>query len=205
MALYLFSILGGVGIVIVGNLLLNSQFYSLSALYLILAPILGAVGVIAIDGILATFIRRALPEKWFDYKAKIHTVPKWEVKLYDRLGVKDWKDHVLELGVFTNFSKKKIADPRSREYIERFILECNYGAVIHLSNAVLGFLLILFYPRHLCFFIPFPLCVINFVLSMMPYMILRYNLPRLMRTRAVLEKKELREAAQGSHGPEGQA
>ncbi len=195
MALYLVSILGGVGIVAVVNLLINSQFYNLSALYIILSSILGAVGVIAIDGILATFIRRALPEKWFDYKAKIHAVPEWEVKLYEKLGVKNWKDHVLELGVFTNFSKKTIADPRSREYIERFILECNYGAAIHLSNAILGFLLILFYPRNLCFFIPFPLCIINFVLSMMPYMILRYNLPRLMRTRNVLEKKELREAA----------
>lgn len=192
MALYLVSIIGGDGLIILINFLINSKFYNLSPLYIILGSILAAIGVIAIDGILATFIRRALPEKWFDYKAKIHTVPKWEIKLYDKLGVKNWKNQVLELGVFTNFSKKKIADPRSREYIERFILECNYGAVIHLSNAILGFLLILFYPKNLCFFIPFPACVINLILSMLPYMILRYNVPRLMRTRDVLEKKELR-------------
>lgn len=193
MALYLVSIIGGDVLIILVNFLINSKFYNLSPLYIILGSILAAIGVIAIDGILATFIRRALPEKWFDYKAKIHTVPKWEIKLYDKLGVKNWKNQVLELGVFTNFSKKKIADPRSREYIERFILECNYGAVIHLSNAILGFLLILFYPKNLCFFIPFPACVINLILSMLPYMILRYNVPRLMRTRDVLEKKEQRD------------
>ena len=35
-----------------------------------------------------------------------------------------------------------------------------------------------------------PACCINFVLSMLPFMILRYNLPRLHRARNVLEKKE---------------
>lgn len=194
MALYLISIIGGDACVALANLIFVRPAGEYSALYLIIASILAAVGVIAIDGIFATFIRRALPNKWFDYKAKIHTVPKWEIKLYEKLGVKNWKDSVLELGMFTSFSKKKVADPRSREYIERFILECNYGAVIHLSNAITGFLLMLFYPGVLSLTIALPACIINLILSMLPYMILRYNVPRLMRTRDVLEKKELRAA-----------
>lgn len=192
MILYLVSIVGGDALVILSNLFINKHFYELSVLYIMLAGILGAIGVIAIDGILATVIRRMFPEKMFSYKVKFHAVSKAESKLYEKLGIKRWKDSVLELGMFTNFSKKKIQEPSNREYIERFILECNYGAWIHLSNAVLGFLLILFYPRHLCFFIPFPICIINFVLSMLPFMILRYNVSRLCRTRDVLEKKEQR-------------
>lgn len=192
MLLYLISIIGGDALIIISNLLINKKFLNLSVFYIILAGILGAIGVIAIDGILATMIRRMLPEKFFSYKVKFHFVSKAEAKLYEKFGIKKWKDSVLELGIFTNFSKKKIQEPSNREYIERFIMECNYGAWIHLSNAVLGFLLILFYPFHLCFFIPFPICVINFVLSMLPFMILRYNVSRLSRTRDVLEKKEQR-------------
>lgn len=192
MILYLVSIVGGDALIILSNLFINKHFYELSVLYIMLAGILGAIGVIAIDGILATVIRRMFPEKMFSYKVKFHAVSKAEAKLYEKLGIKHWKDSVLELGMFTNFSKKKIQEPSNREYIERFILECNYGAWIHLSNAVLGFLLILFYPRHLCFFIPFPICIINFILSMLPFMILRYNVSRLCRTRDVLEKKEQR-------------
>lgn len=196
MALYLISIIGGDALIILFNLLFSrKQFPELSVLYIIIASILAAVLVIAIDGVFATFIRRCLPEKWFTYKVKIHNVSKKECKFYEKLGIKKWKDDVLELGVFTNFSKKKIADPHSIEYIERFILESNYGAVIHLSNAIFGFLLILCYPLKYCFLFPFPACIINLVLSLLPYMILRYNTPRLQKARNVLGKKELREKA----------
>ncbi len=192
MLLYLISIIGGDAAILIMNLIFCKGEYS--SLFIIVASILAAVGVIAIDGVFATVIRRCMPEKWFDYKSKVSVVPKWEVNLCEKLGVKNWKDSVLELGMFTSFSKKKVADPRNREYIERFILECNYGAIIHLANAITGFLLMLCYPGIYIFTIALPACVINFVLSMLPYFILRYNVPRLMRTRDVLEKKELRAA-----------
>ena len=196
MALYLISIIGGDALIILFNLLFSRNYFpELSVLYIVIASILAAILVIAIDGVLATFIRRCLPEKWFAYNVKLHNVSQKECKLYEKLGIKHWKDKVLELGVFTNFSKKTIADPHSREYMERFILECNYGAVIHLSNAILGFLLIFCYPLKYWLLFAFPACIINFVLSMLPYMILRYNVPRLQRARNILEKKEERENA----------
>ena len=86
-----------------------------------------------------------MPNKWFDYKVEFRKVSKKESLFYEKLFIKAWKDKILELGMFTSFSKKEIKDPKSREYIERFILESNYGADIHIADAVFGFLLLLCY------------------------------------------------------------
>ena len=187
MALYLISIIGGDLIIFILNYFFNP---AITLKWLIIGTAIAPVALIAWDGIVATFIRRALPAKWYDYKVEWRKVSDKECKFYDALNIKAWKDKVLELGVFTSFSKKKIANPRSREYMEQFILECNYGWSIHLWNAILGFLLIPVYPAAFRLPVILPACCINFVLSMLPFMILRYNLPRLHRARNVLEKKE---------------
>lgn len=187
MALYLISIIGGDLIIFILNYFFNP---AIALKWLIIGTAIAPVALIAWDGVVATFIRRALPAKWYDYKVEWRKVSDKECKFYDALNIKAWKDKVLELGVFTSFSKKKIANPRSREYMEQFILECNYGWSIHLWNAILGFLLIPVYPAAFRLPVILPACCINFVLSMLPFMILRYNLPRLHRARNVLEKKE---------------
>ena len=187
MALYLISIIGGDLIIFILNYFFNP---AIALKWLIIGTVIAPVALIAWDGVVATFIRRALPAKWYDYKVEWRKVSDKECKFYDALNIKAWKDKVLELGVFTSFSKKKIANPRSREYMEQFILECNYGWSIHLWNAILGFLLIPVYPAAFRLPVILPACCINFVLSMLPFMILRYNLPRLHRARNVLEKKE---------------
>ena len=187
MALYLISIIGGDLIIFILNYFFNP---TIALKWLIIGTAIAPVALIAWDGVVATFIRRALPAKWYDYKVEWRKVSDKECKFYDAINIKAWKDKVLELGVFTSFSKKKIANPRSREYMEQFILECNYGWSIHLWNAILGFLLIPVYPAAFRLPVILPACCINFVLSMLPFMILRYNLPRLHRARNVLEKKE---------------
>ena len=187
MALYLISIIGGDILIFILNYFFNP---AIALKWLIIGTAITPVALIAWDGVVATFIRRALPAKWYDYKVEWRKVSDKECKFYDALNIKAWKDKVLELGVFTSFSKKKIANPRSREYMEQFILECNYGWSIHLWNAILGFLLIPVYPAAFRLPVILPACIINFILSMLPFMILRYNLPRLHRARNVLEKKE---------------
>ena len=187
MALYLISIIGGDLLIFIFNFFFNPN---IELVPLIIGTAVAPVALIAWDGVIATFIRRALPNKWYDYKVEWRKVSQKECKFYDALHIKAWKDKVLELGVFTSFSKKKIANPRSREYLEQFILECNYGWTIHLWNAVLGFILMICYPRSIMITVTLPACIINFILSMLPFMILRYNLPRLHRARDVIEKKE---------------
>lgn len=190
MLFYIFSIVGADLLIILFNILFNK--FELSLLYIILASVLGAIAVIAIDGVFAFIIRR-LPEKWFSYDKKIWNVSKAECNFYEKLGIKLWKDKILELGVFTSFSKKTIANPDSKEYMERFILESNYGAIIHIANAIFGFLVIFCFPLKLVFCFGLPISIVNAILSLLPYMILRYNIPRLHRMRNLLEKKELRQ------------
>lgn len=150
--------------------------------------------IVAWDGLSAVIVRRALPEKWFTKDVKFHNVSKAECKFYELLGIKFWKDHVLELGMFTSFSKKKVSDPNDPAYVARFIMECNYGVQVHLWNLALGYVLPLFFPQNIALRFVLPAAIVNTFLSILPLMILRYNVPRLKRLLVVLEKKAARKA-----------
>ena len=195
MTIYMVSIFGGNIAIILLNYFFNANLADLSFWWILVASVIGTIGVIAIDGVFATLIRWCMPNKWYDYKVDFHKVSKKETIIYEKLFIKAWKDKILELGMFTSFSKKKVEDPQSREYIERFILECNYGAVIHLADAIFGFLLLLCYMPFsypMVMSIGMPICIINAILNILPLMILRYNLYRLHKLRDILEKKEKR-------------
>ena len=195
MLLYILSIGLGMTLVFLGN-----YFWfpaeNLSLLKICLLDLMLPFLIVAWDGIFATLIRHALPNKWFTKDVKFHHVSKAECKFYELLGIKFWKDHVLELGMFTSFSKKKVADPNDPAYIERFIMECNYGVQVHLWNFLLGFVLIFFFPDYIAYRFILPAAIVNSVLSILPLMILRYNVPRLNRLLVVLEKKQARRNTQ---------
>lgn len=188
MIFYIISIVGGDALIILINYLLNKSTQDYSSAYIIISGILSAIIIIAIDGLTSAICRRCLPEKWFDYKTKIHTASKKECKVYEVLGIKYWKDHILELGMFTNFSKREVADPSNIEYIRRFILECNYGTACHLVNVIFGFAVCFIFPLS----ITVPASLINAFLSILPLMTLRYNSNRLGRMEELLAKKEAR-------------
>ena len=191
MLLYILSIGIGMTLVFLGN-----WFWfpaeNLSLLKICLLDLMLPFLIVAWDGISATLIRHALPNKWFTKDVKFHHVSKAECKFYELLGIKYWKDHVLELGMFTSFSKKKVADPNDPAYIERFIMECNYGVQVHLWNFLLGFVLLLFFPDDIAMRFILPAAITNSFLSILPLMILRYNVPRLERLLVILEKKAAR-------------
>ena len=161
----------------------------MSLLKIILLDLMLPFLIVAWDGISATIIRHALPNKWFTRDVKFHHVSKAECKFYELLGIKFWKDHILELGMFTSFSKKKVADPNDPAYIERFIMECNYGVQVHLWNFILAFVLPFFFPDYIGLRFILPAAIANAFLSLLPLMILRYNVPRLERLLVILQKK----------------
>ena len=177
----------------------------LSVLAISLLSIMLPFLMVAWDGIFATIIRHLMPARWFSKDRKRFQVSKIECKIYEALGIKHWKDNVLELGMFTSFSKKKVSDPNNPEYVERFILECNYGCSIHFWNFVLGFVVMLFFPKNIALRFILPGAIANAILSILPLMILRYNVPRLTRLLALLQKKAERAivaaVAQTTHTP----
>ncbi len=194
MLLYILTIGIAMVLIFLGNYFWFPIDYSLLKICLLdlMLPFL----MVAWDGISATLIRQALPNKWFTKDVKFHHVSKLECRIYELFGIKYWKDHVLELGMFTSFSKKKVANPNDPAYIERFIMECNYGVQVHLWNFILGFVPMLFFLKDIAVRFILPAAIANSILSILPLMILRYNVPRLNRLLVVLEKKQARLSGQ---------
>ena len=159
-----------------------------SLLSFALAVTLTTIGAIVVDGIFATIVRWLLPKKWFTIDKKGFIAGKKECSFYEKIGIKKWKDLIIELGFFTNFRKNKIAEPNNNEYIERYITEANYGIIVHICCMIFGFLVILLYPS-LYLFVGIPVSVVNLVLNFMPVACLRYNLTKLHKIYRINEKR----------------
>ena len=174
---YILTIILSMAAIVVLNLLFPGARTDLSWFYLTLSTVCFTLGAIVLDGVSAFIIRR-LPAKWFDYKRPFFTVTKKERLFYKAIGVKSWRSHVLELGVFTSFSKNHFTDPSDPKYTERFLLESCYGVVIHVIGVLIGFVLPVIYPP-LSLRVAFPVAIVNAVLNLLPIFVLRYNTPKI--------------------------
>ena len=176
---YIITISVAAVLVALGNFLADG-FYTLdSFVSLMLTTVAGVVAVIAVDGLLA-FVARRMPERWFSPEARAFSVGEREKKLYKKMKIDSWKKYVPELGCFTGFHKDHIREPSTSAYIGRFLLESNYGVLGHVLGAVLGFLIMLLpFLRPLS--MALPIAIVNFILSMLPTMILRFNTPALRK------------------------
>ena len=197
---YLLTITGATLLIAFANFLLDGVFSVLAFGKMLLFTSLGVVAVIAVDGLFAFIIRR-LPEKWFAPEAKAFSVPKWERNLYRKSKINTWKKHVPEWGCFTGFHKDELKDANDATYIGRFLLESNYGVLGHVAGAIFGFLIMLL-PFLRPFGMALPIAAVNFILSMLPTMILRFNTPALRRLyrRSVSGKEKtenIKNSAQG--------
>ncbi len=176
---YIITILCSAVLIIVGNLAFSGfsweNFGSFS-----LHVAVGVVAIIAIDGISALIIRRLTPISWYHPKHRIFAVSKRERNIYSSLKIKKWKVLVPELGLFTGFSKSEVKSTSDKQYLEKFLIESNYGVIIHLANAILGFL-IMFIPYCSTLTIWLPIFSVNFILSLMPVTVLRHTSYTLLR------------------------
>lgn len=158
----------------------------------IVTPPIGTLTVFLVDSVVALLIRRALPNRWFSHESALAKVSKKETLLYQRLGIRKWRSKIPDLGVFTGFRKDKVYEPKNSEYVKRYILEANYGAVIHFACALFGFLIIFILPARCALTVSLPVAAVNAFLHLLPAFSLRYNLPRLLsllRMNARREKK----------------
>ena len=198
MVFYLVTIFISMVIIAVANALVV-PFEISNFLWIFLNVTIGTVGVIAIDGLGAFLVRRALPEKWFLPQKKLFTVSKKEHNFYKAIKIKSWKDKVPELGMFTAFSKSEFKSSSDKNYLKRFIIESNFGVICHLQNAIFGFLILFIpyinganvvFPCYASIWVP--IFAVNFILSMLPVFILRYTSYTLLR----LYEKQLKKEAQ---------
>ncbi len=179
MTFYLLCIFGGNFLICLFNGIFNILSFNNSFWQIPIYSAFYTVSIIILDAIFSTVVRWLLPEKWFKYPCKKFMAGKKELRFYDKLFIKKWKDKIAELGSFTGFHKDKVVDPKNNEYIERFILEANYGVACHIACVILGFLILLIPPFKCCFTVALPVALVNAFLNYLPIMALRYNLPRL--------------------------
>lgn len=174
MKLYLSVI--GVAMVIIAatNIVFNTAAWH----NIIISVVLCTALQFALDGLIAIIINK-LPDTVFGANNPIYKVSELEQKLYKKLKVRKWKDKVWELGSLGGFSKKKLINPASPEYIERFIIECNKGVLTHRLSYPIGFLPVLFIQGVCTYSVALPVAMVNLFLNVLPTLALRYNTPKL--------------------------
>ena len=149
--------------------------------------------VMLIDATVAT-IARLLPVKCANHGSKIFKVSPKEKKFYEKLKIRLWKDKVPEIGQFTGFRKNKLDDPKSVEYLDRFLLESCYGEIGHFCSVFLGFLLVLPYGiSNMWIAVSIPVAFVNALLNLPSFCILRYNSYKLEVLRKSMLKKQARD------------
>ena len=163
MKLYLTIIAGCVAVI--------SAIVSLTAkmnfLYVLGITSLAVVLVIVVDSLIAT-IARLLPKACANHEKKVFVVGAKEKKFYEKLKIRKWKDKVPEIGHFTGFRKNKIADPKSVEYLDRFLLEACYGEIGHFFCVFGGFLIMLLFPISKIWIpVCIPVCIVNIFLNLL--------------------------------------
>lgn len=174
-------------LIVIFTLIFVTPIYGFSIWYILLMIIFNIILVIIIDAIIAFTVNK-LPKKWFNHKLKRFHIFKFERKLYEFLKIRKWKDHIPELGALANFRKNKVVDPNNNEYVEKFLEQCCYGEIVHLVSMFLGFLII-FFKLDYVFYFGIPVAIGNLILNYLPYMVLRYNRPKL---EVLYKRNELR-------------
>ena len=174
--------------------------FPMNFFYILGFTALAAFLVIVVDVLVAT-VCRLLPTKFANHESKIYTVSAKEKNFYEKLKIRKWKDSVPEIGHFTGFRKNKIADPKSVEYLDRFLLEACYGEMGHFWILFIGFSILLlgfipFFPKmNLWLSISIPVAIINVFMNLPSLFILRYNSYKLEILRKSNLKKQKRAAA----------
>ncbi len=189
MVLYITTILLSMVIITLCDFFFYAENFGFDIWYIALAVTVSTISIIIVDLIFALIVRRFLPLKWFDENKKGYCAGKRERKFYEFLGIKKWKDKVIELGALSGFRKNKISEPNNPEYIKRYIIEANFGIMVHVADIIFGGLIVFIYPLEYWYCFALPVSLVNIVLNLLPMFILRYNLPKLHKLYAFVIKK----------------
>lgn len=166
--------------IFVGRPFIYGDLYSIGEIFMWVA--INIVVVFVFFGIISG-ITRLLPKKLFNpYNRNYKVTPK-EMKFYDNIKIKKWKDKVPEMGQYlTSFGKTKIDNPNDPKYMYTFIEETCYAEVMHSIAAVLGYLIILMmWPIEYCWCFGIPVAFVAMFLHLFPVMIQRYNRSKLIK------------------------
>ena len=170
---FVFSVSANAGIMNVGQILLIF--------------IVALIIICLVNGTTAIICSKYLPNKYFNNNL-FYCPTKKEYNLYNKFGIKKWKDKTLEWGELNGFSKDRIERPKDPEYIKRFILECNKGFLTHFVSLFTAGIIFLVVPKMYILPMALPMFITSFLLNFIPIMILRYNSYRLKTVLKFIER-----------------
>lgn len=146
---------------------------------------------IALLGLLSHFVGQALPRSAFSAERFPYKAGAWEKggKIYEKLGIKRWKDIVPDMSrIMPDMVKKKLTKENRAQGMDTLIAETCVAEFVHWALIILS-LVILFWWRDgwaAAFLIIYNL------FGNLPFIIIqRYNRPRLV----MLEQRRKRRAA----------
>lgn len=191
MVLYLSIIFIAMAIISILNICLGTYTFDNYQLWVVMAVVLSTVVEIAISGIFSA-LTEYTPDKWYKPHRKFYQVSKKEQKFYEKLGIKKWKDLVLELGALGGFRKNKL-NGTSSQYMHKFMIESVKGMLGHIMDMVMGFAVIFVLPMKYALRIGLPVAIVGCFLNLLPTLVLRYNLPKLNAAYVRAKRTEERE------------
>ena len=160
--------------------------------------------IICFPAIIVSVLVRLLPKALYNPKNKLFAQRKSEPKLFEKLGVKKWKDSIPEAGGISGFSRNHLYDPRKPDYIKKYIIEGCIAEALHTLSICWGIIALLFIKRELVLPMGIPLVLFNFFVHIFPLLIQRYMRPRLLRTLEHLTKIEEQKLAEEKAGMGGE-
>jgi len=160
--------------------------------------------IICLPAIIVSVLVRLLPKALYNPKNKLFSVKKREHKLFEKLGVKKWKDSIPEAGGVSGFSRNHLYDPRNPDYIKKYIIEGCIAEALHTLSICWGIIALFLIKRELVLPIGIPLVLFNFFVHIFPLVIQRYMRPRLMHALERLTKLEEQKLAEEKAGMAGE-
>lgn len=140
-------------------------------------------------GIASHFVGEALPRRWFRWNAFPYRAWKWERngKIYDRLHIKKWKDHLPDMSrVLKDMVPKKVGVCPTSEGVRTLIRETCVAEFIHTALCLCATVVYFFWKNGIGV-----LLSALVILGNVPFILIqRYNRPSLI---ALADRLEMRE------------
>ncbi len=184
MKTYLVAIIISAIFIVLGNTFVYSGVSVLLWHEIVLVTIAFIVLMIMLDAIVALLLHE-FPKlfcKNFMEKTKFYNadrfpfkVYKFERKIYEKIGVKKWKDLLPnKMGM----RKDKIEDKNNSNYLNMFIIESCRAEFMHGLSAVFSLVVAIFLPfKYIT--ISLPVIFVNIILQILPVLVQRYNRPKI--------------------------
>lgn len=185
--LYFIIITATMAITTLSSVLVSLSQEAVPLWYALLAPMTVNAYVLILLGVLCLFMRLIIPKKFWSKPRKFFNVKRWEIPLYKKLHIQQWKDKVPEMGRAGGFPKDHIRSTQPA-YLEKFISETCFAEWMHFVVGAAGFTALIFYPSSHLFFV-LPILIVNFILHLLLCLIQRYNRYRLTIVYSRLESR----------------